>query len=384
MKTHQKVSLAFVMIVILAGTLSSSALSQVDAQSWIKRRLTRNAGDSHAAHVAATANDVYAVWHDDTKGNYEIYFRRSSDKGVTWGRTKRLTHNAGDSRGPDIAVSGSDIHVVWFDDSPGNPEIYYKRSSDNGVTWSVAVRLTHSAGDSYFPRIAVSGSSTHVVWHDNTPGNSEIYYRRSTDNGANWGGKKRLTRNSGGSSLADIAVSGSNIHVVWQDLTPGDWEIFYKRSTNNGTSWGRTKHLTSNAGTSFVPTIDVSGNNIHVAWSDNTPGNYEIFYRRSINNGGAWGKKKRLTKTPSGTSHPVVSAWSSDVYVLWQDTAPGNSDIFYKFSNDDGANWSKKKRLVRNKGNSKEPDADLFGGQLHVVWVDDTPGNNEVFYKRGP
>jgi hypothetical protein len=43
-----------------------------------------------------------------------------------WGGAQRLTWTAGDSYYPGIAVdSAKTIHVVWWDDTPGNPEIYY-------------------------------------------------------------------------------------------------------------------------------------------------------------------------------------------------------------------------------------------------------------------
>jgi len=35
-----------------------------------------------------------------------------------------------------------------------------------------------------------------------------------------------------------VAVSGNNVHVAWTDERDGHAEIYYKRSTNNGVSWG--------------------------------------------------------------------------------------------------------------------------------------------------
>jgi hypothetical protein len=46
-----------------------------------------------------------------------------------WTRAKKLTWNSGNSVMPVIAVDPSgNLHVVWFDDTPGNCEIYYKKS----------------------------------------------------------------------------------------------------------------------------------------------------------------------------------------------------------------------------------------------------------------
>ncbi|HDT11228.1 MAG TPA: hypothetical protein ENN58_00670 [bacterium] len=92
-------------------------------------------------------------------------------------------------------------------------------------------RLTWNSGSSQYPAIAVdSNNHIHVVWQDWTPGNQEIFYKKSTDSGANWSSQTRLTWNSGNSAYPAIAVGSDNhIHVVWHDFTPGNWEIFYKK-----------------------------------------------------------------------------------------------------------------------------------------------------------
>jgi hypothetical protein len=64
---------------------------------------------------------------DRTPGNYEIFYKRSTNQGGTW-KTKRLTYNSGDSYDPGVAVyTYNNIHIVWEDDTPGNDEIYYRK-----------------------------------------------------------------------------------------------------------------------------------------------------------------------------------------------------------------------------------------------------------------
>ena len=134
--------------------------------------------------------------------------------GAAW-TSKRLTNNTGSSCFPAIAASGLNVYVVWYDDTfGGNYDIYFRISTDKGATWQTQKRLTNNTGSSYDPKIAVSGSNVYVVWHDDTPGNSEIYFRRSTDYGATWQTQKRLTNNSGHSCSPKISVSSSNVYVV--------------------------------------------------------------------------------------------------------------------------------------------------------------------------
>jgi hypothetical protein len=169
------------------------------------------------------------TWHDTTPGNSEIYFKRSLDGGANWTVNKRLTFNAGNSYASALAVDGSKIYTVWFDDTPGNYEIYFKKSFDGGANWRADKRLTNNTGASRYPALAVDGPNIYVVWFDVTPMNLEIYFKQSLNAGVNWTANKRLTNNTGRSEYPALAVDGSNIHVIWQDETPGNLEIYYKK-----------------------------------------------------------------------------------------------------------------------------------------------------------
>ncbi|MBI3928735.1 MAG: exo-alpha-sialidase [Armatimonadetes bacterium] len=110
---------------------------------------------------------------------WEIYYRRSEDRGATWGPALRLTISPGVSHRPSVCVDGNDVHIVWWDARDGNDEVYYKRSTDGGNTWGPDLRLTRAAGDSQHPTVAVSGGAVHVLWHDTRWGAAALFYRRS-------------------------------------------------------------------------------------------------------------------------------------------------------------------------------------------------------------
>lgn len=43
--------------------------------------------------------------------------------------------------------------------------------------WTPVKRITWTSGSSYYPAIAIDSTDIiHVVWQDNTPGNYEVYY----------------------------------------------------------------------------------------------------------------------------------------------------------------------------------------------------------------
>lgn len=103
-----------------------------------------------------TSNRKTAVDSVISKPQLEIFYRRSTDGGASFGSTVNLSNNDGHSDLPAIAASGSNVYVVWFDNTPGNFEIFLRKSVDAGDIFGSTVNYSHSAGDSIAPTIAVS------------------------------------------------------------------------------------------------------------------------------------------------------------------------------------------------------------------------------------
>jgi len=76
--------------------------------------------------------------------------------------------------------------------------------------WTTAVRLTWTSGDSYGPTMAIdSNGNMHIVWDDYTNGDPEVYYMRSANKGTTWYSAKRITCASGYCYSPDIAIDKS-------------------------------------------------------------------------------------------------------------------------------------------------------------------------------
>jgi BNR repeat-containing family member len=291
---------------------------------------------SAAPQMAADSQGrLHVVWHGYMPGNTDVYYRKSTDGGASWSSTIKLTSIAGSSIVPAIAVDFSgNLHVVWVDDTSGNREIYYKKSTDGGAIWTGRKRLTWNSGESYKPVIAADSSGgIHVLWHDSTPGNDEIYYKKSPDGGTTWTSSQRLTWTSGDSLFPDIGVgSPSNIYAVWHDYTPGDPDIHFKKSTDGGGTWTASQNLTRNSTVSGYPAIGVESlDNLHVVWHDSPPSNIEVYYKKSTDGGVTWTPSQNLSLNAGHSMFPVIAVDSSkNLHVVWNDGTPGEADIYYR------------------------------------------------------
>ena len=359
-------------------------------------RLTWNVGASfNPAIVRNIGNCLHLVWQDSSfGGNYEIYYKRSTNGGITWSAVRRLTWTSGNSLYPAVAIDSADgVHVVWNDGTPGEDEVYYKRSTNGGTTWSTAKRLTWSRttwdiqmGNQ--PTIAAdSGNGIYVAWDSYESGNYEIYFKRSTDKGQTWSARQRLTWTSGWTEWPDIAVDiNDHIHIVWSDGTPGNGEIFYKRSSDGGVTWSVLKRLTWSINNSAGPkTAADLGGGIHVVWNDACPDPDQVIYKNSLDGGTSWSAPTQLTWTSDWSWYPEIAALDTGVHVVWREVDPddGNiSQIRYKSSPDLGSSWGTTVQLTWNNKVSAEPSVTVdISGAVHIVWYDYNPGNYEIYYK---
>ncbi len=299
-------------------------------------RLTNDGGTSNQASIAVSGSVVHVVWSDfrTGQGAYEIYYKRSTDAGLTWGADTRLSSlDFFSSTIPSLGVSGSIVSVVWEDRRLGYG-IFFKGSSDGGISWGADKRLSDSvvyASNRGEVSVAVTGLLVHVVWTDKrTDPNGEIYYKRSTDGGNSWGADSRLTNNPSYSFAPSISVSGSNVHIVWTDNRDGYNQIFYKRSTDTGINWGADTRLTYDSATFYHANLATSGSNLHIVWRNVTAGFTALYYKRSTDAGLSWDSDLRFVNNSSHSTSQSVAVSGSTVNVVWSDDRDGNYEIYYK------------------------------------------------------
>lgn len=352
-------------------------------------RLTNSAGSSVTTHgkcVVSENNYLHAVWCDNRDGNYEIYYKRSVDNGQNWGSDIRLTNNTALSYEPCISSYGSNLHILFSDERSGFIEIYYMRSTNNGANWSNALRV--SADDSYHSYSAFIYASNYIyaAWLDEFEGDLDIYYSRSSNNGYNWSAPVSLTNGNQAQKYPMISSTGSYVHLVYEDerVSLTNTEIYYRRSTNSGVNWEFEVRLTNNSAQSWNPHLTSEGNMVYVVFNDDRTGNHEIYFKRSTNNGVSWSSDAILTLNSASSSSAAIAVYGIYAHLVWNDSRDGNSEIYYKFSTNSGASWGSDLRLTNNSGDSRGASVCLSGKIVNVLWYDDRNGNNEVYYKRNP
>jgi hypothetical protein len=360
--------------------------------------LSANAIDAHDPQVFVSGSNVYAFWIDFITGNDDMYFKRSIDRGASFSDTINLSNNPGDSYNFQVSLSGDYIFIVWQDETSGvngTDDIFFKRSTDGGASFGDIINLSNNTGDSTDPDIAsTNDGGTYVVWRDDTAGTEQILFQRSVDNGASFetGLSEHLTLSN--NTVKDIeaiepqiASDNSNIYVIWSqgNFDQGLTDIFLKRSTDGGASFGNIINLSNNPNSqSSLSTIALLNNDVYTLWADGPFNNGEVYYRNSDDGGASFGNIINLSNDTGDSVRPKIVTSDSNVFIIWQNRATVDN-VFFKRSIDRGASFSDTINLSKNQGNSTNPEFSVNNSSsVYIVWQNQA-GNNkthDIFLKR--
>jgi hypothetical protein len=253
------------------------------------------------------------------------------------------------------------------------------------ATFSLAMNVSNNAGNSQIPQIAVDSSGhINMIWLDNTPGNFSVFFSRSSDGGGTFSSPLNLSNNPGGSANgARVGVdSAGNIYVAWFDGSSGTPGIFFRRSTDGGATFSSAMSQPATQGALMA--VDPAGK-IYLAWtaSDNS-GIARLVFSRSLD-GGATFSNPLTISNPSVTAilGAIALDASGNINVAWTEAAPpqGLDTIYFSRSTDGGTTFSSPSQ-VTNSGGPMLRVAGLAvdaSGSIHVLWTDALGGQTDTF-----
>jgi len=382
----KKIEAGYLSIILIATIFFVYPMVIADPTGWVDDvRLTNDPGWSYYPHIAVNGDNIHVVWSDKRDGDFEVYYKKSIDNGVTWSDEIMLTTDDGYSSSVrDISLNGDNIYVIWQDSRDGHEEIYYKFSTDNGETWSSDIRYTFEIQGSFWPKIEFDGNLIHFLWENNSYGSNEIFYANS-DSASTTTIISPVDFND--SYFPAFDTNGEYIHVVWVDERNGYPDIYYRKGSGSGNVWSGDISFTSDT-TTENPDIAVKEENIHVVWHGHTGSCFEVYYKRSTDNGETWSSNTILSENdivPTPSYYPTIAVDGENIHVVWHDIVGffEGADICYIKSSDNGLTWSSVTRLSQDDDElSIGPRIDVNGENIHVVWQDEKDGNAEIYYKR--
>ncbi len=375
-----------------AATRASDIYIRTSADGGVtwstERRLnTDNVSNAQQEPSAGVSADrIVVAWTDPRNGDLDIYYRRSTNGGATWSINTRVeTAEPLRQELPQVARTGSGRVIVATGEPSASDgyDAFVRTSDDGGATWSSRTRLNADAGAAYQAQLSLGASGDRVLaaWYDNRNG-YDIYHRTSADGGATWSAEVRLTNHAADQGSPSVGVSGDQLVMAWYDKRDGNAAIYYRASENGGADWSADERLNlDTTGERSAPSVGVSGARVVVAWVDERAGDSDIYCRASVNGGAE--TRLNTNVDPVRQEAPSVAVSGDRVVVAWYDEREGNGDIYYRTSADGGATWSADARLNTDAGTASqsEPSVGVAGDRVVVAWSDTRNGDRDIYHR---
>jgi hypothetical protein len=134
------------------------------------------------------------------------------------------------------------------------------------------------------------------------------------------------------------------------------------------------KNVSNNSHYSLTPQVAVdTAGNINVVWEDDTANNSNILFSRSTDGGATFSAPRNLSNSSGYSFNPrLVVDSHGGINVVWVDNTPGNQDIFFSHSTDGGATFSIPQNLSHDPPTSGYPQMAVdASGNISVVWESD-------------
>ena len=248
--------------------------------------LSQSDGDSTSAVIIADAQwTVHVCWQDRSSGNWEV-LHTCKPSGGAWAAPQNISDSEGDSQSAAIALSTSGaLHLVWSESTVdgllGDSDILYATRSPGGG-WSSAIEnLSGLPGRADLPVVAVDAQGdAHVAWQYVQPPGFWNIYTTSRNSECEWS-EPRLVSTFDGNAERPAILAGQAVDLVWEGSIQGNWEICHAHGRSTGT-WSPIANISHTADRSSHPALAYGGaGELHVVWEDTTPGHRDIHYAGS-------------------------------------------------------------------------------------------------------
>jgi len=244
---------------------------------------------------------------------------------------------------------------------------YTPTSTDPRYSWRAETAVCPVTGNVY------------VVFDSNRNGDFDVFLRRSTDQGETFEDAVRLDTSAAAEYYPDVQIdSAGTVHVVYYStkIAGNNREIYYVRSLDNGVTFGAPVRLTNAVRDSRLPKLAIGpDDSLNVVWHDDraAPDDYDVYFMRSEDGGDTWGSTVQVCDT-SPESEEVAIAVGGDgvIHVTWEEMSGGwSGNIYYSRSMNEGLTFFAPFRITTGNYNNRGWHSDVGAdddGNVYVVF----------------
>lgn len=362
------------------------------------------------SQMAASGNNVYVTYQENI-GNgagASVFFRKSWDAGSNFNSIIKLS-NGTNAANPLVAASGNNVYVTWMENWGGRGISYvmFERSSDGGNTFSAPIRISDGDGDANPQQIITNGNNVYILidyaLHGNTM--ARFSFLASHDNGATFGNSTTLLEDTRGFAYISTSEDGNTVYAFGEDsrkcpigTMKCNYDIFLKKSTDSGLSFGEPDIIRTTNEQIFYPQIASNDTSVYLVWEERISGDSKLFFVKSNNLGTTFSKPIVINQQTGESSFPHMATNGKNVFLVWDysnesvisserrhhDIMIGSpvSGFFFTKSSDGGNSFSDPINLSNAIGTSYWSNIAASGNNVFVSWGSKFGDKENVFIRK--
>ena len=295
----------------------------------------------------------------------------------------------GDARPQIVTDSKGNVFLAYafFKDKNWNAQINKVLSGDGGKTFSAPESLVTNGSSERFPSVLMRpDGSIFIAWIDKRLIASakrggvpklggSIAYSFSGD-----GGKTFQVERIANEDSCECCRVGASLDpkgqpvMIYRAIFPGGirdhaTQIISSKRPEQIRRVSKDEWKTD-ACPHHGPSIAVSGSGrIHAAWFTQGSARTGVFYAYSSNQGASYSKPSRVGAEGANVSRPYLLALGTRVWLVWKEFDGMKTSVYLKQSADDGNTWSKPTMISQTGAYSDHPLLVNKGGEVYLSWL---------------
>jgi len=279
--------------------------------------------------------------------------------------------------GADIATYGDNVFLVYMTKPFNQAKVYFRKSTDGGETWGLAVNFSLNHIIPFLPTVSFSdnGNPTIMLMGYDTNYTNPAYYTFTSLNGGNsFGSGLKVSAGTphevcdccpahlsleGDVSVALFRNNDQNLRDLWaatsidngisidtaQDIDPNNWQI--------------------NSCPSSGPDAILNEGDLHAVWMSAGSGSSRV-YRSNLEVQTQNWSTELIYDRGNNQNYPRISGNSDTIGIVFQNNEDGINNCLFIYSVDGGSSFS-------------EP-FDLFGDSTSIQTAPDLVYKNKTFH----
>jgi hypothetical protein len=232
----------------------------------------------------------------------------------------------GSSRYPVVRCFGDALFCAWIEAAADGTEMVWAGWWElDGRARGTPVALGPASATTWNLNAAIGESGAAVVVFDAQAGTQveELFMATLADDRVVL---TQLSTDDGvRSKYPDIALAGTDAALTWFDEQDGNTEVYLAVASLRALSplEPHARRITNTPGESIGAYVAWNRQRVGLAWSDDTDGNYEVYFQSFDAGNYPQLAPQRLTETPTNSLIPAITPWGDGFAVAWDEVTPG-------------------------------------------------------------